>query len=97
MNIPFYGTKMKLNEKKLKDFLYIAFPILLMALCAIFLMVLFIKQDQTMQRLHCKKTGRSESYSYIQYTYGQNGQVTGVYPMGSEQFEYQCENRIVWR
>lgn len=87
---------MKINEK-VKDFLYIAFPTLLMALCAIFLMVLFIKQDQTMQRLHCKKTGRSESYSYIQYTYGQNGQVTGVYPMGSEQFEYQCENGIVWR
>lgn len=87
---------MKINEK-VKDFLYIAFPVLLMAFCAIFLMALFIKQDQTMQEMHCKKTGRSESYSYIQYTYGQNGQVTGMYPMESEQFEYQCDNGIIWR
>lgn len=96
MNIPFYGTKMKINEK-LKDFLYIAFPILLMALCAIVLVVIFIKQTPTMEGLHCKKTGNVDKTEYFQSTFGANGQSTGGYWMEIEQYEYQCDDGIRWQ
>lgn len=58
---------------------------------------LIIFDSNTMEEQHCQKTGETRESYYIQYMYGDKGQIIGSYPVETEENKYTCDDGIRWR
>lgn len=58
---------------------------------------LLIFDSNTMEEQHCQKTGETRESYYIQYMYGDKGQIIGSYPVLTEENKYTCDDGIRWR
>lgn len=58
---------------------------------------LLIFDSNTMEEQHCQKTGETRESYYIQYMYGNKGQIIGSYPVLTEENKYTCDDGIRWR
>jgi len=58
---------------------------------------LLIFDSNTMEEQHCQKTGETHESYYIQYMYGNKGQIIGSYPVLTEENKYTCDDGIRWR
>lgn len=58
---------------------------------------LIIFDSNTMEEQHCQKTGETRESYYIQYMYGDKGQIVGSYPVETEENKYTCDDGIRWR
>jgi len=58
---------------------------------------LLIFDSNTMKEQHCQKTGETRESYYIQYMYGDKGQIIGSYPVLTEENKYTCDDGIRWR
>lgn len=61
------------------------------------LAALLIFDSNTMEEQHCQKTGETRESYYIQYMYGDKGQIIGSYPVLTEENKYTCDDGIRWR
>lgn len=58
---------------------------------------LLIFDSNTMEEQHCQKNGETRESYYIQYMYGDKGQIIGSYPVLTEENKYTCDDGIRWR
>lgn len=58
---------------------------------------LLIFDSNTMEERHCQKTGETRESYYMQYIYGDKGQIVGSYPVLTEENKYTCDDGIRWR
>jgi len=56
-----------------------------------------IFDSNVMEEQHCQKTGETRESYYIQYMYGDKGQIVGSYPVETEENKYTCDDGIRWR
>lgn len=81
-----------------KDHLKVAVISLLIGLAVISpIAAIFIFDSNTMEEQHCQKTGEMRESYYIQYMYGDKGQIIGSYPVETEENKYTCDDGIRWR
>lgn len=50
-----------------------------------------------MVKQHCSRTGAQRESMYIQYIYGEKGNIIYMYPVFYTEYEYKCDDYNRWR
>lgn len=61
------------------------------------LAIALFQDASTMEEKHCQKSGETRESYYIQYMYGDKGQIVGSYPVETEENKYTCDDGPRWR
>ena len=85
----------------MKDNLKIAVISMLIGLAVasplVVLVIALVHDSNAMEERHCQKTGETRESYYMQYIYGDKGQIVGSYPVLTEENKYTCDDGIRWR